>query len=372
MEKTKCLFNEKTQTPEGMVSVSQLQTFMSCPKKWEYNYIDKLKPRVERAYLTIGKLCHKGMQTAMTLKWQVDRGVFNRTMQDILWLSLKVMEDEWNKYVEITDLLDDEIPDLIQVLEDAKSIFTQAFWEFGVEKYEVLSVSDGIQEKPALELHFVVPCAGSKGLHGYIDAILRDKETGFVWCTDYKFRKTLSPDEEEAFNVQNAVYSYACEKMGIEITGTLTWQHINTPAAEPQLLKNGGVSKAKIKTTWEKYRDFCIANLIDPSSYEEEMREKLADIEWYRATYEYRNSETIKNIWDSVVTPASQAVAKARNLKTKCYKNLYPWNCKMCQYQSLCQAELRNYDVGAIKLREYVVRADNDKKVVDENIVNVV
>jgi CRISPR/Cas system-associated exonuclease Cas4 (RecB family) len=374
MEKTECLFDKKTQTTEGMVSVSQLQTFMSCPKKWEYNYINKLKPRVERAYLTIGKLCHVGMQTAMTLKWQIDRGAVYRDTFDVLWLSLKAMKMEWDNYIESTDLLDEEIPDLEQMLKDAEAVFEQAFWEFNIDKYEVLSVFDGIQWQPALELHFVVPCEGSKGLHGFIDAILYDRETECVWCTDYKFRKSLSPDEEEAFNVQNAVYSYACQKMGIDITGTMTWQHVNTPAAEPQLLKNGNVSRAKIKTTWNKYCAFCLDNGIDPSPYEEEMRDKLSDIEWCRATYEYRNPETIKNIWDSVIVPASKAVAEARDLKTKCNKNLYPWNCKMCQYQSLCQGELRNYDVDAIKLREYTIRTEqgSDKKVIDENIVDVV
>jgi hypothetical protein len=140
------------------------------------------------------------------------------------------------------------------------------------------------------------------------------------------------------------------------------------------MLKKGGVSRAKIKTTWNKYRQFCLSNGVDPDPYEEEMREKLADIEWYRATYEYRNPETIKNIWDNVVVPASREVAKARNPKTKCYKKLYPWNCKMCQYQSLCQGELRNYDVEAIKQREYTIRTkqDDDKKVIDDSVVDVV
>jgi hypothetical protein len=31
----------------------------------------------------------------------------------------------------------------------------------------------------------------------------------------------------------------------------------------------------------------------------------------------------------------------------------------MCQYQSICQAELRDYDVTAIKQREYTVRERN-------------
>ena len=352
-KKTKCLFDEEKQTPKGMVSVSQLQTFMSCPKKWEYNYIDGLTPRVEKTYLSIGKLCHKGMQTAMQYKWEHEREI-GYHKENALTAAMFAIEAEWDSYMHQTDLLNEEIPDMEQMLEDAKSIFEQAFWEFDIDKYEVLTISDGKTLRPALELHFVVPCAGSKGLHGYIDAILKDKTTGFTWNVDYKFRKSLSPDEEEAYNVQNTVYCWACHKMGIEITGTLTWQHINTPASEPQLLKNGGVSRAKIKTTWEKYRAFCLTNGIDPNPYEEEMREKLSDIEFFRATYEYRNIDTVKNIWNNVVVPASRAVAKA--YKSKNYKNMYPWNCKMCQYQSLCQGELRGYDTEAIKLREYTVR----------------
>lgn len=44
LKKTKCLFDEEKQTPEGMVSVSQPQTFMSCPKKCKYNYIVDVAP----------------------------------------------------------------------------------------------------------------------------------------------------------------------------------------------------------------------------------------------------------------------------------------------------------------------------------------
>lgn len=355
MKNTKFLFNE-AQSPEGMVSVSQLQTFLSCAKKWSYNYIDNLTPRVDRTYLTIGKLCHRGMQVAMTTMWIYrDSGVqdeWKLAMDD----GVDAIGDEWKEYMNSVPLLDEEVPDMEQMYQDALSVFRQAFQEFEPWKYEVLSVyKDGIPY-PALELHFRVPCPPTKGLHGFIDAILRDKETGFVWCTDYKFRKSLSPDEEEAFNLQNSVYTYACEKMGIEITGTMTWQHVNTPAADPAILKNGSVSRAKIKTTWEHYADFCASHGEDPANYEEEMREKLADIEWFRPTLEYRNTETVNNIWTRCVVPVAKAVKSARSVKADNYRSLYPWNCKMCQYQSICQAELRNYDAQAIRDREYTKR----------------
>lgn len=364
MKNTKHLFDEDKQTPEGMVSVSQLQSFMSCGKKWEYGYVENLTPRVERPYLSIGKLCHTGMQTAMQYKWEHGNDV-GWCREHALNAALIAMGSEHLAYTRNNYFLDEEIPDIERILVDAESVFEQAFWEFDIDKYEVYTLQKNGKKIPALELHFVVPCAGSKGLHGFIDAILLDKTTGFLWCTDYKFRKSLSPDEEEANNVQNAVYTYACNKMGIPITGTMTWQHINIPAVTPSVNKNGTVSRAKIKTTWDKYAQFCREHGNNPEDYREEMEPKLADNEFFRATYEYRNPEFVKAIWDGVIVPTSYAVKSARTKKNR--RSLYPWNCKMCQYQSLCQAELRGYDAEAIRQREYVTRshARIDKKPLD-------
>ena len=350
MGNMKYLFDEK-QSPAGMVSVSQIQTFLSCKKKWEYNYIENLTPRVERSYLTIGKLCHKGMQVAMQTLSKYPLA----TLEQLTNAGLEAMYDMGEEYMSVTPMLDEEIPDFLQMREDALAIFAQALEEFQPRKYEVIQIAQGRNLIPALELHFKVPCLPTKGLHGYIDAILRDKETGFIWCTDYKFRKSLSPDDDEAFNIQNAVYTYACGKLGIEITGTMTWQHLNTPAADPKINKDGTISTAKIKTTWNHFENFCIEHDCNPSDYLE-MIDKLADIEWYRATYEYRNEETINNIWKECILPAAKMIRSAYNKNANNFRSLYPWNCKMCQYQSLCQAELRNYDAEAIRLREYTCR----------------
>ena len=360
MKQTKYLFDEAKMTPEGMVSVSQLQTFLSCRKKWEYNYIENLKPRVERSYLTIGKLCHRGMQVAMQELWkrqQIKGGGSTNWFNEVRNLGLDAIREEWIIFMNETPLLNEEIPEMEQMFVDAISIFEQAFEEFEPWKYEVVTLSKNSKTAiPALELHFKVPCPPTKGLHGYIDAILRDVETGNTWCVDYKFRKSLSPDEEEAFNIQNAVYTYACKKMGIDITGTMTWQHLNTPAADPQVLKDGKISRSKIKTTWEHYKNFCLSHGQNPENYEGEMVEKLGDIEWYRKTLEYRNDITINRMWEECILPVARAIKTASGQKAVNFRSLYPWNCKMCQYQDLCQAELRDYDADAIRSRDYVRR----------------
>ena len=361
MKSTKYLFDDskKTSTNE-MISVSQLQTFLSCKKKWQYNYIENLMPRVDRAYLTIGKLCHKGMQMAMQELWKDQRAGLDTTWDGGLfntWLAkaIEAMQGEYDEYCAITPHLEEEIPEFEQLWNDAESVFRQVFEEFEPWKYEVVTLYDKGRPIPALELHFKVPCPPTKGLHGYIDAILRDRETGFTWCVDYKFRKSLSPDEDEAFNIQNAVYAYACQKMGVDITGTMTWQHLNTPAQDPQVLKDGKISKAKIKTTWAHYAAFCQDHGQDLRDYED-MIEKLEDIEWFRATLEYRNEKTIENMWNNCVIPVAKEIKKAHGKKANNFRSLYPWNCKMCQYISLCQAELRDYDANAIRDREYSVR----------------
>lgn len=350
MRNTKYLFNED-QSPDGMISVSQLQTFLSCRKKWEYDYIENIKPRVERSYLTIGKLCHKGMQEAMTKMWCGEQ--WENARDYGIW----AMREEWKKYAESTPMLDEELPDFEQLLEDAHSVFKQAFTEFEPWKYEVLTLCKNRKKIPALELHFKVPCPPTKGLHGFIDAILRDTETGCLWCVDYKFRKSLAPDEEESFNIQNSVYSYACSKMGIPITGTMTWQHINTPAADPKINKDGTISTAKIKTTWDHYKSFLEEHGKDPNvKCYKDMEDKLSDIEWFRGTCEYRNEGTLKRIWEECVRPAAKEIRHARSKKANNFRSLYPWNCKMCQYISLCQAELRDYDADTIREREYTRR----------------
>ena len=365
---TRYLFDE-TQSRVGMVSVSQIQTFLSCKRKWKYGYIDNLTPRVEKSYLTIGKLCHRGMQVAMQELWrrqQIKGGGSTNWFEEVKRLGLDAIRDEWTEYMNVTPMLAEELSDMDDLLHNALSVFGQAFREFEPWKYEVLTIKRGAELLPALELHFKVPCPPTKGLHGYIDAILRDKETGFIWCVDYKFRKSLSPDDEEAYNIQNAVYVYACRKMGIPIAGTMTWQHLNTPAADPAILKKGDISRAKIKTTWEHYERFCREHGQDPALYEEEMREKLADIEWYRATLEYRNESTVNRIWNECVVPVARAIKSAYGRNANNHRSLYPWNCKMCQFQSLCQAELRDYDVQAIIEREYTVRSSNrDKNTLD-------
>lgn len=348
MKKTKYLYPVGVE-PDGMISASQIQSYMSCPRKWKYSYIDKLSPRVERSYLTIGKLCHKGMESMMRARWEDN----NASVEQLVGVGVNAIKDMWEEYMCNTPMLPEETADQNELMDNAVNVFSQAAYEFNPTRYSVYTIYDNGEPAPALEMHFKVPCTSSKGLHGFVDSILVDNETGEIWCVDYKFRKTLAPDDDEQFNIQNCIYSYVCNKMGIDVTGTMTWQHINTAASTPSVNKDGSVSRSKIKTTWDAYSKFVESLGQNPDDYAD-MKEKLSDVEFFRATKEYRNDYTVKSVWDCVVVPVSKEINKCSKIGDSRSTSMFPMNCKMCQFAELCQAELRGYDVDYIVSANFV------------------
>lgn len=357
---TPCMFYDEM-TPEGMVSVSQINTFLACRRRWHYSYREGLRQRRERDYLTVGKLCHVGMEHAMRGMWAIDQGMLkvdSDPAEYVTEAALHAIELEWDKYMEVTDFLDEELPEQRELLDRALDVFEEALEEFDPMRWMPLTVVRDGEPTPALELHFCVPCAGSEGLHGYIDAILRDLETGQTWCVDYKFRRTLAPDDDERFNLQNAVYMMACRQMGIDVAGTITWQRYNTPSAVPKFNKDGSVSKSKVKCTWPRFRRFLEEAGLDPADYAE-MEEKLADVEMCKATLEVRSDEMIDLVWDQIIESASRSIycLSSSYEPLDCTPSMDPWTCRLCSFQSLCQAELRGYDADYIRETEYTLRS---------------
>jgi len=359
---TPCMFYDEM-TPEGMVSVSQINTFLACRRRWHYAYREGLRQRRERDYLTVGKLCHAGMEAAMKLRWLADQigedghPEYEATMGGMVKAGESAIQEMWDDYMAVTDFLDEELPEQQELLARALDVFAEALEEFDPMRWLPLTVVRDGEPIPALELHFVVPCAGSEGLHGYIDAILHDLETGQTWCVDYKFRRTLASDDDERFNLQNAVYMMACRQMGIDVAGTMTWQRYNTPSAVPKFNRDGSVSRSKIRCTWPRFRRFLEEAGLDPADYSE-MVDKLADVEMSRATREIRSDEMIDLVWAEIVEPASRTIGSASELGMLwSIPSMDPWTCRLCSFQSLCQAELRGYDADYIRETEYTLRS---------------
>ena len=331
------LWDEEKDGPRrgSMVSCTQLQAYLSCPRRWSYAYLEGLRPRTERPYLTAGRLIHSGFEAAMRLRADGCEDV--EAMVNAGLLAIKEEAEEYS-----LEFDGQEVEVLSDVAREACEVFCEALPEFDPARWDVMRVG-GV---PALELHFITPCPHSEGLHGYVDAVLRERATGQVWCVDYKFR------DDERFSLQRAVYARACRDLGVPVTGTLTWQRLRRCEAAPKLLRDGSMSRAKVQCTWPRYREALIAAGLDPADYEE-MEGKLAGVEMSREIREVRSDEMLERVWAQVVVPTAMNVDYARLIDRGSARlnvpALDPMRCRLCPYAELCQAELRGYDADFVR-----------------------
>lgn len=346
------LWDEEKDGPRKgmMVSCTQLQAYLSCPRRWSYAYLEGLRPRTERPYLTVGRLIHKGFEAAMRLRAEGCEDV-----EAMVNAGLLAIKEEAEGYALEFD--GQEVEVLSDAAREACEVFCEALPEFDPTRWDVMRVG-GV---PALELHFWTPCPHTGGLHGYIDAVLRERATGQVWCVDYKFRSRLASEDDERFSLQRAVYARACRDLGVPVTGTLTWQRLRRCEAVPRVLRDGSMSRAKVMCTWPRYREALIAAGLDPADYTE-MEGKLAGVEMSREIREVRSDEMLERVWVQIVMPTALEVRRRREWQTagvpmQCVPALDPMRCRLCSYAELCQAELRGYDADFVRAEGFT-RAD--------------
>lgn len=354
---TPCLFRDDSPPSGVLVSATQMGSFLACRRRWEYGYLDGLRGRREREYLTVGKLCHAGMEAAMRERWRIEHEGLAAPSGHLARRGMDAVRKMWDDYMAATDFLDEELPGQRDLLARAMDVFDEALEEFDPMRWLPITVTKDGEPTPALELHFAVPCAWY-WVHGYVDAVLEDRETGQAWCVDYKFRRTLAADDDERFSLQNWVYAMACRRMGLHVAGTLTWQHRSAPSPVPRVNLDGTVSRSRVACTWERYRRFVESVGQDPADYAE-MEGKLAGVETFRATYEVRGDEAVDLVWRQVVEPtvidiAYEVERRELGIEYRLTPSLDPWNCRMCHFRDLCQAELRGYDAEFVRRTQYV------------------
>ena len=344
---------------DNALSVSQIITYLKCRRAWKYSYLDKITKKYDRPYLTKGKLAHSGMQAAMWCKHNWEETFSGPCpIEDMVAAGKRSINTEFEQYVvelgvDFKNPKDEETMalcvDLNEMRIESLVVFERTLIEFGPDKWSV----EIVQGFPAIELHYALPIRGMHVMHGFIDLVAWEIATNQIWEIDWKFKSQLAPGEDEQFGLQHSAYCRALLLAGVNLTGSITFQSLNIMPTEPNINKNGTISRAKIRITWDDYAKFCLQNGQDPELYREEMEPKLAETEWTRITREYRSDFMMNNIWHNVVQSTALEISSKR--KGKRYPpTIGPMNCKSCSYMPLCQAELRGYDMEYILNTEYV------------------
>jgi hypothetical protein len=237
-----------------------------------------------------------------------------------------------------------EIDEIQQLIEDVTASVRMFESSLPLSDWETVEL-DGV---PMIEYPVEVELEGGDSYIGYIDWVARHKPSGQVWLWDFKFRKSFQDDWVEEIDLQKPIYMKKVIDLGLEPIGTICGQIKSTAPKKPALTKKGTLSKAKITTTWEVYRNTVIEYGLDPSDYDD-MREKLIDTKFLKLSRAFRTPEELQRTWDTVFIRSVNQIKTQSLLPEPPPRSIGYMNCNFCQFREICIEDLKGRDTEDLK-----------------------
>ena len=209
------------------VSHSEITTYLDCQKKWELIYQKKLK--IDNVHLRFGSMGHEVLET-------------------------RILPDE-SLYPELKETFN---------ISSWENYFNPIFKELDdyFESYEVLHREYRI-ETPSMK--------------GVIDVVWKNKETGRILITDYKFSNTDKGQEDILLDEQMYIYAVVYAHLNGLSLEDIDIGYINIPKCEmnkPRVLKSGQLSKDKAQNvTYNKYVETIQELGLNKADYEDFLAE---------------------------------------------------------------------------------------------------
>lgn len=209
------------------VSHSEITTYLDCQKKWELIYQKKLK--IDNVHLRFGSMGHEVLET-------------------------RILPDE-SLYPELKESFN---------ISSWENYFNPIFKELDeyFKDYEVLHREYRI-ETPSMK--------------GVIDVVWKNKETGRILITDYKFSNTDKGQEDILLDEQMYIYAVVYAHLNGLSLEDIDIGYINIPKCEmnkPRVLKSGQLSKDKAQNvTYNKYVETIQELGLNMADYEDFLAE---------------------------------------------------------------------------------------------------
>ena len=209
------------------VSHSEITTYLDCQKKWELIYQKKLK--IDNVHLRFGSMGHEVLET-------------------------RILPDE-SLYPELKETFN---------ISSWENYFNPIFKELDdyFKDYEVLHREYRI-ETPYMK--------------GVIDVVWKNKETGRILITDYKFSNTDKGQEDILLDEQMYIYAVVYAHLNGLSLEDIDIGYINIPKCEmnkPRVLKSGQLSKDKAQNvTYNKYVETIQELGLNMADYEDFLAE---------------------------------------------------------------------------------------------------
>lgn len=313
------------------ISQSKIKTWRQCRFAYHQKYVKRLRKKRVARPLMFGRMVHEMIEADAN-------GDDPFELLDRIDLTQgKMFRRELEMYGDI--------------IADIRVIMTEYFQYWEEKGPLIYSRRAGRSAEHPFEIE-VEPGIRFKGK---IDAVAKSKK--LRWLTEHK-SFTKMPDETERWrSVQSAVYIRALDMLGWwQVDGTL-WDYIRSkPPSVPQILKNGGLSRAKkVDTLPSRLRAFIAAQGLKERDYKEliAMAEENRDSYFVRI-YSPMKREVVDNTWSDFLDTAREIADKGEVSKPKTVGR----HCSWCDFEGLCRAEAQGSDVDFIREREYTVEPE--------------
>lgn len=373
------------------LSYSRASTFLACRKLYDYRYLQNLTPKVDAPQLTRGKFVDQGLTEAIKCQ---ERGGDSEECRTAAADEIGRVGKEWlasDHVKEWAEYMGSEWYDeAVTLVVNSQIIALRAVLslELGEGRWETLTIPNpdynpdpehdpsehelrptqlGVQAKVVgrLDLPYDVAPRFSRAANywGHVDWLARDTKTGFAWVIDFKVRKQHSPEDAIEYDYQLPGYQACLTQMGVRgIRGCAHYEIRAAVPQEPALLKprgkkqtaSPGVSRAQIATDWQTYRGTVLKHGFNPNDYQD-IKAKLKPFDVM--TTVYRSEQELENIWAelAMTREAEQRFRqRADRFDTQpAIRRLHIMQCRGCNFQDLCLAELRGHDSEHVKQTQY-------------------
>lgn len=335
-------------------SRSQVLDYLNCGYRWDLSYNRGIASTKVREAMDLGSSVHLAIRYGVAAYVECAKPADWKPAASVKAVAQGAAEWARSEIEARGAYLTDEMRIQIEALRDEGAIIAQRALEyFDLPSWEVARW----RGKPLFETEMMVPLPLWKGYRVIPDLVARPRSEGKrapYWLIDWKSRESFESDDAEEINLQFTTMQYVMEIEApeIPIDGSLLWQVKSIAPKWPKLNKDGTMSRALIATDWPTYKRALLEARLDPFAYADDMKPKLAGIEWFRAIKQHRTSEQCRRVWEQIVVPASERMVRDPQIIRRWVHQ--PFGCKGCWARDFCMAELHGEDTEWLLETDYM------------------
>lgn len=354
---------EENRSGAKTVSFSELSTYMECPRKHYYAYIERLHKAkyTQSNRINVGLVVHALIQAVLLYYIDTD---YKATFEEIDLLINQVADifkkdaPQTKKFMDLQGNIlsedDKELVEFIHNIELSKEIAKRLVRHLDVpNNWRTEFINWNGEEVPLVEFKFEYPIVEGNDIVGKIDWVAKSLFDNQVYLIDWKTRAKMTDDFKisgEDMNLQMSIYQYVLNSLGVKTFGTITYQVRSDIPHIPEITKKHKLSEAKIATDWKTYSEHLIKNGQNPDDHEamkNKIEQSYRDEYWWLPVYIIRGNKELENRWLT-----AQEITGTMLNDTKHSKYESP-RCLFCPYFQICLGSDRGMDTDYLKKMDF-------------------